>query len=183
MADIENYMDLRVAVADEIKRRDMSHKMDKWTRTAESKLNKRIRCYPQIQVNTLTFVDGVTAAPLNFQEEIEWHDSHPSSVVPTEFSTVTQFYYPDFASQTKILEFYAKLSSVASSDTTTNWLLIESPETYLYSVALEASIELKNVDDVTIYSGLRESAIDNLYRFNYRGKHGLSKVKFTGAHL
>ena len=179
--NVENYFDLKIRVADELGKSDAVDRMAGWTQTAESKLNKQLRCFPQIKVNEITFANGVASAPADYIKEIEWHDEHAASAIPAAFSSVVRFYYPDFGDSTKYLEFYSKLPTLTAGDTATNWLLLEAPEVYIYWVAYEGAEEMRDVEKMDRLAGMKEDVLGDIMRWNLAGKHGISKVKLAGV--
>lgn len=159
MAALADYLDLRFAVGDHVGNRNLSDVMPRFVIMAESALNKKLRTRQMITTDTLTFASGVATLPSDFIEMINVYGvggvplhSAPLSDIQREGSQ----YYRYAINGTDILirafsgdrdiEYYAKLPTLTASPTTSNWLLSDAPDVYLYATALEAAKFLKDAD-------------------------------------
>lgn len=84
--------------------------------------------------------------------------------VPTHFALVgTAVYYhktPDQAYAGRLV--YERTISSLSDSNTTNWLLVNHPDIYLYSVLVEAAPYLKDDNRLQMWEMLREQRIEDL---------------------
>src|SRR3569833_1293335 len=136
MAALADYLDLRFAVGDFVKSRNLSDVMSRLVQQAESKLNRELRCRQQITAVTLTFAGGVSALPSDFIEMLNVYgvDGLPMTSAPlTDIQREGSQYYRYAIDGTNIyirgysgdrdIEYYANLPTLTTSVTTSNWLL------------------------------------------------------------
>jgi len=74
---------------------------------------------------------------------------------------------PD-AAYTAELAYYAKLSKLSAS-VTTNWLLAQAPDVYLYGALLQAAPYLQDDARITVWSALYQAGLDQLQIADDRG--------------
>lgn len=77
---------------------------------------------------------------------------------------------PDSAYTFKVLFWQA--FAALSDDADTNWLLTNTPNVYLYTTLLEASIFTRNAERINLYLGLSRSAINGLNASTARSQMG-----------
>lgn len=82
---------------------------------------------------------------------------------------------PDATYTGKFL-YFAKLTGL-SSDNATNWLITNSPGTYLYGCLTEAMIWDKNDDEATKYASLFRGRINALNRQDRRSRYGKTPLR------
>jgi len=83
-------------------------------------------------------------------------------------------YSPDSTYTGKLL-FFKKMDALSSS-LTTNWLIINSPGTYLYACILEYALWAEDDGKITKYAALFQGRINALIRQD-------SKARFSGSNL
>jgi hypothetical protein len=79
------------------------------------------------------------------------------------------------------IEYYAKIPSLTMSPSTSNWLLEEAPDVYLYAVGLEAAKFLKDVDLAQATKLLLDGAMAELRVGDERARWANSVVRVQGC--
>jgi hypothetical protein len=193
MPAFADYLDLRLAVADHVGNRDISDVMPRLTQTAESSLNKKLRCRQQIVTSTLVFVDGASALPADFIEMINLYglngyryasgalaDSRNWGSAWTRYAIDGTSILIKGYSGDRDIQYYAKLPTLTSAPTATNWLLEDAPDVYLYAVGLEAAKYLKDVDLVQATRALLEDEMNTLKIDDDRARWSNTSVRVQG---
>ena len=194
MPAFADYLDLRLAVADHVGNRDISDVMPRLTQAAESWLNKKLRCRQQIVTGTLTFVGGEAAIPADFIEMINLYglngyrynsgalaDSRNWGTAWSRYSLDGSNIYIKGYSGDRDIQYYAKLPTLTASPTTTNWLLEDAPDVYLYAVGLEAAKYLKDADLVQATRTLLEDEMNTLKIDDDRARYSNTSVRVQGC--
>lgn len=193
MAALADYLDLRFAVSDHVGNRSISDVMPRLVQSAESMLNKKLRCRQQITATTLTFVNGVVALPADFVEMsavygLNGYKMHAGLLADarrcgsqwSKYSIDGTSIHINGFSGAKDIEYYAKLPTLTTSPSTTNWLLQEAPDVYLYAVGLEAAKFLKDVDLTQATKLLLDDAMQSLAVDDERARWANSTVRVQG---
>lgn len=139
---------------------------------AEARLNQRLRMRQMITDDTLTFASGEAALPSDFLEMINVYDAYRCPMRATSIANVQRSgqQYGRYAidgsnvliyglTGDRDITYFAKLPTLSTSDTTTNWLLTQYPDIYLYAVAWQVLIRAKNVELAGATKELLEDAI------------------------
>lgn len=193
MGAFADYLDLRLAVGDHVGNRDISDVMPRLTQAAESSLNKKLRCRQQIVTATLPFTDGVAVLPADFLEMINLYgpngyrynsgalaDSRDWASAWSRYSIDGSSIYIKGFTGNRDVQYYAKLPTLTASPTTTNWLLEEAPDVYLYAVGLEAAKFLKDADLVQVTRSLLEDEMNSLKIGDDRARWSNTSVRVQG---
>lgn len=116
-------------------------------------------------VSKLTVTYGSTEYTLDYKSE---------SVVAT---TSVPYAYALESNQLRIfgastgqaytLYYTAKLAALSGSSTT-NWLLTNAPDVYLWAAALEGAKHIRDADEIARLTGYRDAAIDSVRRSSER---------------
>jgi hypothetical protein len=194
MAALADYLDLRVAVGDHVGNRNLSDVMPRLVQQAETYLNKELRTRQQVTYATLTFANGAAPLPADFLEIITVFDAFNNPMRATQLADqrrIGSMYsrYSIDASNINIsgysgdrdIQYYAKLPTLTAGPTTSNWLLAECPDVYLYAVGLEAAKFLKDVDLATATKTLLEGAMSELRMGDERARWANSTVRVQGC--
>ncbi len=193
MAVFADYLDLRFAVTDHAGNRNISDVMPRLVQMAEATLNKKLRCRQQITAATLTFVDGVVALPTDFVEMsavygLNGYKMHASLLADarrcgsqwSKYSIDGTSIHINGFSGDRDVEYYAKLPTLTASPSTTNWLLQEAPDVYLYAVGLEAAKFLKDAELAQATKLLLDDAMQSLAVDDERARWANSTVRVQG---
>jgi hypothetical protein len=194
MSVFADYLDLRFAVGDHVGNRNLSDVMPRLVQAAESYLNKELRCRQMITAATLTLIDGVVALPADFIEMLHvfglnGYQMHAGSLADakrpgsmwSKYSIDGTSLYINGYSGDRDIEYYAKLPTLTAGPTTTNWLLADCPDVYLYAVGLEAAKFLKDVDLVQATKTLLDGAMSELRVGDERARWANSVVRVQGC--
>lgn len=159
MAAFADYLDLRVAVSELASNRNISDVLDRLTQTAESWLNQKLRMREQITATTATFTSGVAPLPADYLEMSALYDAFSNPMEQTSLANIKRTgsqYFRYAVDNTSIyifgvtgsrnIEYFAKLPTLTTSVSTSNWLLATYPNVYLYAVTLEAAKFLRDAD-------------------------------------
>ena len=194
MAALADYLDLRFAVGDHVGNRNLSDVMSRFVLLAEDMLNKRLRCRQQITSATLTLTNGVVSLPADFLEMVNVYGvdglplfSAPLADIQREGSQYyryaingTQMLIKGF-SGTRNIEYFSKIPTLTTSPTTSNWLLADAPDVYLYAVALEATIFLKDTELGLGTKALLDGAMANLKVADDRARWSNTPTRVQGV--
>lgn len=194
MAALADYLDLRVAIGDHVGNHSLSDVMPRLVQQAETYLNKELRTRQQVTYATLTFANGAAPLPADFLEIITVFDAFNNPMRATQLADqrrIGSMYSKYSIDGTNInisgysgdrdIQYYAKLPTLTTSPTTTNWLLAECPDVYLYAVGLEAAKFLKDVDLATATKTLLDAAMSELRTGDERARWANSTVRVQGC--
>jgi hypothetical protein len=194
MSALADYLDLRFAVGDHVGNRNLSDVIPRFVQTAEAYLNKELRCRQMITAATLTFTDGSVALPADFLEMLHvyglnGYQMHAGSLADarrpgsmwSKYSIDGTNIYINGYSGDRDIEYYAKLSTLTASPTTSNWLLADCPNVYLYAVGLEAAKFIKDVDLAAATKTLLDGAMAELRVGDERARWANSVVRVQGC--
>lgn len=181
-----NYSELKTNIANYLNRSDLTGQMDMFIDNVEGELNRRVRTKEMIKRATATadaqylslptdWLEGINVeiasnnfSPL-FQQSVESLDVYRKSI---NNSTGQPVYYafvdstielaptPD-SSYTLQLTYYSKVDALSDSNTS-NFVLANHPDVYLYGALKHASIYLMEDDRVAMFSALFEKALEEI---------------------
>lgn len=193
MTAFADMLDLQVAVVDLIGDETIVEVMPRLVRLAEASFNRKIRAREQITQATLTFASGSATLPTAVAEIIGLFDSNGREYLQTSLQTVQDgtvfsFYALDAANivapgieGTATLQYYATLSTLTASMTTSNWLLQRYPGVYLYGVGLEAAKFKKDIEAATTIGALLKAEMDDLARDDAGIRYSRARIRVEGV--
>lgn len=190
MTAFADYLDLRTAVIETVRDDSITDVFDRLTKLAESRLNRVLRCRDQITTTTVVVSGGTGALPADFQELIGVYDSNGYEYVAQPSQAVRvdndSFYTIEGSNlvaddRTYTIQYYAALSTLTASATTSNWLLQKYPEVYLYSVAVEAAKYLRDTEAGPILAQMRDEAIRDARADDERQRYSRMRVRVGGV--
>jgi hypothetical protein len=179
MAVFADYLDLRVAVSEAVGNRNISDVMPRLVQMAESMLNQKLRHRSQITSATLTFASGVSPLPADFLEMINVFGLYGAAMRAGSIADVSRCgsEYSRYAiNGTDILiygldgdrdiTYFAKIPTITTSVSSSNWLLADYPSVYLHAAALEAAkflrdAELAQAEQALLTQALNDMKIDD----------------------
>lgn len=193
MAVFNDYLDLRFAVAEHVGNRAISDVMPRFVQQAESWLNRKLRTRDQITDVVLTFTDGIAPLPADFLEMIHLYglcskEMHAGTLAQarrtgSRYSTYaidgTNVLIHGFSGD-RDAQYFAKLPTLTTSASTSNWLLEQFPDVYLYAVGLEAAKFLKDVDLAAATDGLLRGALSSVKIDDDRARWSNAVVRVGG---
>lgn len=194
MAKITDYATLKTNVADWLNRSDLTDVIPTFVQLAEQGFERDDRCRKVQYRGTFTIsADGASLPSDYMAMEGWWHDG-PSYYGPIEIVGPEQLggkkarlgdtgapsfaalvdgvaYFapaPDGAYTTKMT--YLRKIVPLSDSNTTNWLLTDHPDVYLYGTLVESAPYLKDDGRIEVWLGRLEKALNELHRATWNAQ-------------
>ncbi|MBA3243254.1 MAG: hypothetical protein H0T60_18695 [Acidobacteria bacterium] len=193
MGAFVDYLDLRLAVADLVKSRNITDVMRRLTLTAESRLDSDLRTRHQITDGVVTFTGGTGTLPANFLEMINVYgvsnyllrsgplsDARRSGSMFYRYTISGTSIYIQGYTGGRDIQYYARIPTLTTSDATTNWLLERYPNVYLYAIGLEAAIHLQDMERAELITGQLEIAKRAIMTDDERARYSNASVRVQG---
>jgi len=185
---ITNYSNLQTTISDFLNRDDLTSVIPTFIQLAETQLNRDLRHWkmekrssgqqspgdeymqiPADWVETIRFnITDNGTKPLDLISRKAMEDKRASSMdavgVPRYYAMAdSQFQlYPTPSGTTNVeLLYYAKTDALSSSNTT-NWLLEEAPDVYLYGSLLHTAPYLQEDERVGVWAQMYSAAVSQL---------------------
>lgn len=197
---ITTYAQLKTSVANWLNRDDLTSAIPDFIALAEAQFNRNVRHRKMVTRLTSTVSNSYTNVPADWLQTIRFQ-LNTNPVTPLLFVTPEQaleesmvysagqqplFYTvvgeqfqvvptPD-ASYSSELLYYAKIPALSDSNTT-NWLLTESPDLYLYGALLQSAPYLKEDERLNTWAGIYKTLYDDMELADERARIGSSKLK------
>ena len=183
---ITNYSELKTAVADFLNRDDLTETLPTFIAMAEATLNREVRHWRMEQRSTAEIDDQYLTLPTDWVDtvRITVQDTVPYVLNLASRDQIEEYrlrgadvagkpvYYSHIAGEIELyptpdatydIEMLYKQKIEALSDSnTTNWLLTEAPDVYLYAVLIETAIYLRDDERIAAYAALYKSKLDAL---------------------
>jgi len=188
---ITTYAELQTAVASWLHRTDLTTTIPDFIRLAESRINKALKTKGIEKTGSLTATVGLStiALPSDYnkpialrctfytpgKDEIRYRervkiDFDTNSNYPTYWTIYGDYIVFDCpADQAYTFEFDYYGSLTLSDSATTNWLLTNYPDVYLYGALLQAAPYLQDDARITVWSALYQAGLDQLQIADDRG--------------
>jgi hypothetical protein len=193
---ITTYATLKTAIADFLNRDDLTSVVPTFIRLAESRISREIRHWRMETRSTAQLDTQYSAIPADYLSPIRLQitDAPTSEVSPISTAQLLQlrgdredrvgrpvhyaltaggielFPTPDETYNASLV-YYARVPALSDS-TTTNWLLTEAPDVYLYGALVHAAPYLKDDARIQIWEAFHAQAIDNLNTSSSDAKYG-----------
>lgn len=197
---ITTYAELKSAVADWLNRDDLDSTIPNFISLAEAQFNRTVRHRKMVTRLTSTVSNSYTDVPSDWLQTIRFQ-LNTNPVTPLLFVTPEQaleesmvysagqqplFYTtvgeqfqvvpsPDTSYSSELL-YYASIPSLTDSNTT-NWLLAESPDLYLYGALIQSAPYLKEDERINTWAGIYQRMFDDMMLADERARIGSSKLK------
>ena len=191
---ITNYIDLQTVIAYFLDRDDQTERIKTFIDLAEAEMNRRVRHW-RLENRATAEIDGrFSALPADFVEPIRLHlevDNRPLELVsvmemqdlrmtasaggkPRYYAIVQGeielFPTPDGAYDLEMY-YYAKLPALSDTQTT-NTILTNFPDAYLYGALIHSAPFLGEDARMQTWAALFQSAIDGINADNEKAKTG-----------
>lgn len=197
---ITTYAELKSAIGDWLNRDDLDAVIPNFISLAEAQFNRTIRHRKMVTRSDATVDTPYFAVPADWLENIRFQlNTDPITPLlyvtpeqaaeerlkysvanqPLMFTMVGQQFQvipPPNTSYSAELLYYAKIPALSDSNTT-NWLLSESPDIYLYGALVQSSPYLKEDERVGTWAGLYQRFVDDMMLADERARIGSSKLK------
>ena len=207
---ITNYTNLQTTIADFLNRDDLTAVIPTFIQLAEADMNRQVRHWKMEQRSTGTqdAGDQYMQIPSDWLETIRLHltGSGTSALTLTsraamadirakneDISTVKPYYYTHADGQFELyptpteatdfeLLYYQKIPDLATNST--NWLLTDAPDVYLYGALLHSAPYLAEDARVAVWAQMYSAAVSNVNRAaeqaRYSGSGMTLKVRGLG---
>lgn len=197
---ITTYSELKTAVADWLNRSDLTSAIPTFISLAEAQMNRTIRHRKMVVRADATLDTPYFAVPADWLENIRFQlNTNPITplvyVTPEQLIEDSQIYssagqpmfYTMVGGQFQVLPepdgeyegeltYYGKIPALSDSNTT-NWLLTESPDIYLYATLIQSAPYLKEDERTGIWTSLYQSLVEDMKVADERARIGSSKLK------
>lgn len=183
---ITTYASLQTQIENWLNREDQSDNIPTFIQLAEQTLSRDIRVRKLQDRGTFTINADGDALPSDFDSMEDWYLDGPTyygsiELVPAAVIPAYRAAYgttgvprvaanvenvlrygpqPDQAYDSK-MTYWRKIAELSSSQTT-NWLLLDSPDVYLFASLVEAEPFLKNDDRVQLWKGKLDEALEGI---------------------
>jgi hypothetical protein len=197
---ITTYAELKSAIGDWLNRDDLDAVIPNFISLAEAQFNRTLRHRKMVTRSDATVDTPYFAVPADWLENIRFQlNTDPITPLlyvtpeqaaeerlkysvanqPLMFTMVGQQFQvipPPNTNYDAELLYYAKIPALSNSNTT-NWLLSESPDIYLYGALVQSAPYLKEDDRVGTWAGLYQRFVDDMMLADERARIGSSKLK------
>ena len=208
---ITTYAELDTAVDNWLGRADLSSRVPEFIALFEAKFNRDVRVPQQEKINATFSIDGeYETVPTDFIELRSMHlttsPKRPLSYMPPDqqinfynsgtgipiFVSITGHTAVDgtlsfrFApvpdgTYTAVLTYYAKLLGLNGTTQTTNWLLTNHPDIYLYGSLVEAGAYIENDSRIPLWKAAYDQVMGSLHRSTSRARYGAGGLQTRAA--
>lgn len=197
---ITTYAELKSTIADWLNRDDLDAVIPSFITLAEAQFNRSIRHRKMVTRTDVTVGASYLSVPADWLENIRFQlNTDPITPLlyvtpeqaaeerlkynvanqPLMFSMVGQqfqFVPPPNTNYAAELLYYAKIPELSDTNTS-NWLLSESPDIYLYGALVQSAPYLKEDERVGTWAGLYQRFVDDMMLSDERARIGSSKLK------
>lgn len=197
---ITTYAELKTAIANWLNRDDLTAVIPDFIALAEAQFNRTIRHRKMVVRSDATLDTPYFAVPSDWMENIRFQlNTNPITpllfVTPEQAAEDSQTYmtanqplfYTMVGQQFQVvpapntsydaeLLYYAKIPALSDS-ATTNWLLTESPDLYLYGALVQSAPYLKEDERISVWAGLYQQLFGDMMLADERARIGSSKLK------
>jgi hypothetical protein len=185
---ISNYTELQAALTNWLHRSGLDSRIPEFIALAESGLNKSLRLTQMVNQSNIAVSLGsaIASLPTGFLQVIEFTDDAYEPLVPVTnaeilriklettddskpeyytIDTAITFECESDAAYTYIMRYYKKWNIATDS---TNWLLTNAPNVYLYASLAEAAPFMKDMQTAQSWMQMADKAIFDLKRQDRR---------------
>jgi len=199
---VNSYSALQASIADFLNRSDLTAVIPDFITLAEAQFNRNIRHRKMVERATATLDSEYSAVPSDWLESIRFQiNTNPITVM--EFVSPDQaamlkgansasgkpIYYTQIGQQFQVipapdsgsaytgeLTYYAKIPALTVSNTS-NWLLVEAPDLYLYGSLLQAAPYLQDDQRIAVWGALYDRALSDLKVSDERSRMATSALR------
>lgn len=193
---IATYADLKTSVADFLNRDDLTSVIPTFIRLAESRITRDLRHWRMEGRSTAELDTQYSAIPADFLQPIRLQitDAPTSEVSPISTAQMLQLrserndrvgrptnyaltagglelYPTPDVTYTASLVYYARVPALSDSNTS-NWLLTEAPDVYLYGALVQTAPYLKDDARMQVWEAMFSQGIANLNTSSSEAKYG-----------
>lgn len=198
---ITNYATLQTAIADFLNRQDLAATVPTFIRLAEARIDRELRHWRQERRSNAMIDVQYSAIPDDYLRPIRLQilDAETSEIAPISTAQMLQLrgdrsdragrpthyaltagslevYPTPDAAYTTSMVYYGRIPALSDANTT-NWLLSEAPDVYLYGSLLHSAPYLKDDQRAAIWEGLFVTGLENLSLSSEEAKYGGSGLR------
>jgi hypothetical protein len=195
------YSELKTSIADFLNRSDLTSVISDFITLAEAQMNRDVRHYLMVERSEAEVDTQYSSLPTNFLEPIRVHinDEYKTRVelaslddmleLRNESANATgkpQHYaiigdslevYPTPDTDYNLeLMYYGKIDSLSDSNTS-NWMLANNPDAYLYGSLLQSAPYLKEDNRITVWASLYAGIISSINKQSQKTQFGGSGLR------
>lgn len=193
---ISTYDELKSAVADFLNREDLTAAIPTFVRLTEARVDRELRHWRMEKRSVVQLDTQYSAIPADFLQPIRLQitDAPTGEVAPISTAQMLQvrgdrndrvgrpthyaltaggielYPTPDLTYNASLV-YYARIPALSDSNTT-NWLLTEAPDAYLYGALMQSAPYLKDDARIAVWQSLYAAAVGNLNASSTEAKYG-----------
>jgi hypothetical protein len=189
---ISTYAELKTAIADFLNRQDLTSAIPTFISLAEASINRDVRHWRMEKRVETTLDEQYENLPTDFIEALELSvdnntrltlisvaemqdrkEANSASGKPRYYRVTAdqfEFYPAPSEGYTLSLQYMAKTPALSDSNTS-NWLLTNAPDVYLYGALVHSAPYLVDDPRIQVWATLYQSAVEALRLENDRAKH------------
>jgi hypothetical protein len=193
---IATYAELQTSIADFLNREDLTAAIPSFIRLAESRIDRELRHWRMEKRSTSELDTQYSAIPADFLQPIRLQitDAPTSEVAPISTAQMLQlrgerndrvgrptnyaltggglelYPTPDLTYNASLV-YYGRVPALSASNTS-NWLLTEAPDVYLYGALVHSAPYLREDPRIQVWEALFAQGINNLNTSSSDAKHG-----------
>jgi len=199
---ITSYATLQTSIGDWLNRADLSTVIPDFIALAEAQFNRNIRHRKMVERATATLDSEYSAVPADWLETIRYQiNTNPITVM--EFVSLDQaamqkakysangkpMFYTQIGQQFQVipapdsgtsytgeLAYYAKIPALSGSNTT-NWLLTDAPDLYLYGSLLQSAPYLQDDQRLNTWATIYDRLLGDLTVSDERSRMATSSLR------
>lgn len=205
---ITSYSTLQTTVGDWLNRSDLTTVIPDFITLAEAQFNRTLRHRKMVERATATLDTEYSAMPADWLESIRYQiNTNPITVMefvspdqaamlkgaystsgkPIFYSQIGQQFQvipaPDSGSAyTGELTYYASIPALSAGNTS-NWLLVDSPDIYLYGALLQSAPYLQDDQRLNIWAAIYQRLIEDLKVSDERSRMATSSLRMRARSL
>lgn len=165
-------LDLRFAVGDLVDNRTLSDVMPRLIQQAEVVLNRQLRTQWQIDDFSPAWTGNEAPLPADFLQFV----GSNNKIRAVNGVLTRRPYYTCPAD----LEYYAKIPTISGAPSSTNWLLEQFPNAYLFAVSAQAGLYLRNPDMASAMGQALEGELSQIKIDDDRARYSNASVRVRG---
>ena len=188
---ITTYAELQTSIANWLNRDDLTAVIPDFISLTEAQIARDVRHWRQEKRVTTSVNEQYENLPIDWLEMIqiqltaggglqvisaaEMQNRKEASLVAEKpkyyrlTSNQIEFYPLPNASYEAAMQYYARVPALTNVDTT-NWVLTDYPDIYLYGALIHAAPYLADDQRITVWASLYQSAVDSLDRDNKKSR-------------
>lgn len=181
---LATYSNLKTQIASFLNRDDLASHIDAFIDLAEAKINRDVRHWKMEKRSIATFDEGYESLPSDWIETVRLSKENGKEIKRVSNADMMRMkaasdglsgdplYYTLIAKRIELypapasnfaaeLVYLGKVDALSDAETT-NWLLEDAPDVYLYGALMHTAPWLKEDERLQVWSGLYLSAVQDL---------------------